>query len=672
MSLRSRAGVLLGACLVLAATTAGALSVKDICDVYPNEVRALFDQLDATQPEMAACIELSQNDLQAASARLLDYYRQHMPGVSPRSDDQADTAAAVAVLEDTYTFYDVTATVPRLPHGGLDWTFTGPAKDREWAWALNRFSHFNLLLDAYAATGDARYAKRINFEIEDWATQSPYPGERNDTPQWRGLETALRIQPWSRAFTQLQQEPAFSDGARLLMLTTLPSHADYLRRFHGDGNWLTMEMNGLAGIGVTWSEFQDSEAWVSEAETRILADLKVQIYPDGAQKELTSMYHYVVVKNFEAFADRLREAGRAPAPELQQALEQLWNYLAYTMRPDGHGLLNNDSDLKDNRALVMDAASRYERPDWGWIATNGSTGAAPEAGPTVFFPWAGQAVFRSGWNADALWSFFDLGPLGTKHEHYDKLHLSISAFGRDLLVDSGRYTYVGGTERSYYRSTAAHNTITFAGKGQKPAAKESKAGVQAQFERGEGYVYAFGEHMDGYNDLRALAEHSRAVVLLDAGFWIVVDKVFSDRDQKIAVNWHYHPRCEVGLEGNQVFTSGDAKGHLRIIPAGPVSWNPAIVKGAAPPDMQGWYSESYSLQEPAPCAVYEGKIGAEYTWFAWVLLPGQTSAPKAEVSWSTPLENTMSLEIMLPGKAPIRVDIDTVLASKRPRVRLLK
>src|SRR5690606_4892869 len=137
-------------------------------------------------------------------------------------------------------------------------------------------------------------------------------------------------------------------------------------------------------------------------------------------------------------------------------------------------------------------------------------GEPPAAAPlSTVFPWAGQAVYRSGWDADARWSFFDGGPLGTNHEHYDKLHLSVSAYGRDLLVDSGRYTYVGGSHRSFYRSTQAHNTIAFTGKGQKPAASVNRASQAAQFESGEGYAYAIGEHLDGYNDLRALAEHTR-------------------------------------------------------------------------------------------------------------------------------------------------------------------
>ena len=135
------------------------------------------------------------------------------------------------------------------------------------------------------------------------------------------------------------------------------------------------------------------------------------------------------------------------------------NYLAYILRPDGHLPLNNDSDRLDDRSNVLWHARDYNRPDWIWIVTNGREGEEPKGLPSVVFPWAGQVVMRSGWDADAHWAFFDVGPLGMSHYHYDKLHLSVAAYGRDLLVDAGRYTYTGGKWMDYFMGSASHNVI---------------------------------------------------------------------------------------------------------------------------------------------------------------------------------------------------------------------
>ena len=75
---------------------------------------------------------------------------------------------------------------------------------------------------------------------------------------------------WTEIFVSLQRCAAFSDAARILMLSTLPDHAHYLRNFHaGTGNWLTMEMNGLAAIALTWPEFREASAWLDYATGRM-------------------------------------------------------------------------------------------------------------------------------------------------------------------------------------------------------------------------------------------------------------------------------------------------------------------------------------------------------------------------------------------------------------------
>mgnify|MGYP005834031209 CR=1 FL=1 len=76
---------------------------------------------------------------------------------------------------------------------------------------------------------------------------------------------------------------------------------------------------------------------------------------------------------------------------------------------DAPGPLNNDSDRVDNRGRVLEAAETYGRPDWAYIASNGAKGRQPDYGPWVMFPWAGQPVIRSGWDAAVLWAFFDIG-----------------------------------------------------------------------------------------------------------------------------------------------------------------------------------------------------------------------------------------------------------------------
>lgn len=58
---------------------------------------------------------------------------------------------------------------------------------------------------------------------------------------------------------------------------------------------------------------------------------------------------------------------------------------------------------------------------------------------------------------------FDAGPFGMAplyaHAHADALSFWLSYGGREFLVDPGTYTYEWSKWRTYFRSTAAHNTI---------------------------------------------------------------------------------------------------------------------------------------------------------------------------------------------------------------------
>ena len=57
---------------------------------------------------------------------------------------------------------------------------------------------------------------------------------------------------------------------------------------------------------------------------------------------------------------------------------------------------------------------------------------------------------RSGWDRQARFLLLDCGPLGAGgHGHYDLLSLEVSAGGRPLIVDPGRYTYSEAGEENW-------------------------------------------------------------------------------------------------------------------------------------------------------------------------------------------------------------------------------
>ena len=611
-------------------------SIEDLCCFYPLRVQQLFTNLDLKQPKLETVAKLvKRRDWISACKALNEYYRQsdRFDWIAKLEFDRSEIATVNTeqILQDIYTFQSATGTVPRFENGSLDWNYQGPKSDPEWGWHLNRHYHLLALLQAYQQTKNLLYVDYISVQIVDWVIYNPSQQNFTTKMSWRGLEVAFRVFHWTQIFYILQQVDRFTEVARVLLLSSILDHARYLKYFSSWGvNWLVKEMNALAMIAVCWSEFRNSDDWLKYAKTNILKELNQQIYPDGVQKELSSHYHRVALQDFQSFANLMAICGKEVPLELKRSLEQMWNYLAYTLRPSGYGVLNNDSDLDDNRHLVARASEIYQRDDWKYIISNGKAGSKPKNEPSSPFIWSGQFILRNSWSEKAHWAFFDSGPAGVYyHSHNDKLHLSVSAYGRDLLVDSGRYSYVRDKFWHYFRGSASHNLVLVDGNGQKNDFSESFRPISDSYKITPQFDYIYGIFDRGFVNVKDKVVHFRTVVYLRNKYWIVIDRLVCNRSHEIQALWHFHPDCKVAVEAESVVSIDRHVGNLRIIPVSNLLWKINIVRGQNDP-VQGWWSPKYNIKVPNSTAVYSTQI-SESSIFAWIILPAPDLVPYPKI-----------------------------------------
>jgi hypothetical protein len=638
------------------------LSLGDLCRAYPQRIQKLFEHLDLNrqglEPVQAAA---TRRDWVAACEALVSYYQNHeTPRKLGARLNRRDSAVAYMspqqIIADTYTFQGHTGTVPRYPDGRLTWNYQGPKQDQEWAWFFNRHYHLLNLLLAYRKTGNPADLSCLNQQLLDWITAS-FSRPSQWGAQWRGREVAMRMLHWTFLFYGLSSAAELSPTVRILMLSSILDHACYLRHLHHwGGNWLCREMNGLATIALCWSEFKLAPQWLSYASDHLLQELDNQFYPDGVHKELTSHYHRVVFHDLQNVADLLALTGNSVPAVLNRRLEKMLNYLAYTMSPDGRGLLNNDSDQDYNRTLIQTAAAVYDRSDWAYIASSGKAGQKPKAAPSTGFPWAGQVICRSGWDDQAHWSFFDIGPLGTNyHIHYDKLHLSVAAWGRHLLVDSGRYHYIQDRVRQYFCGSASHNVILIDGKEQGADRAEGVQPMTENYTIAPAFDFAWGTFDGKFRRLKGKAVHTRAIVYLRDQYWVVVDQIETDRPRRIEPLWHFHPDCTVAQEGDSVVSTDPEVGNLRIVPAATMPWQVKLVAGQADP-IQGWWSREYNHCIPNSTAIYSTSIAGSTT-FAWVLYPARGKVPPVKVKLLPAPQGSIRMTVAVAGREPDEIAV---------------
>ncbi|MFX0099121.1 MAG: heparinase II/III-family protein, partial [Candidatus Hodarchaeota archaeon] len=389
------------------------------------------------------------------------------------------------------------------------------------------------------------------------------------------------------------------------------------------------------------------------------------------QKELTQHYHGVVVRNSEIILAACKALNITLHPSFTKKVQDMWSYLAWITRPNGKSLNNNDSDLDDWGEHLILKARQHDRPDWTYIATNGESGEKPRAGITggvsnnnlsLVFPWSGHVIMRESWKHDVKWSFFDIGPFGTGHQHRDKLHVSVDAFGHHWLVDSGRYWYKGGYWReNYFLNTRSHNTVIFSDIGQQEFELEAEKPVEKQFISMDQFDYAIGRYDKRYGlswrditnipnfddlfepmldrldeagslevigglSLKRPLSHARAVCYIRDKYWLVVDSIETGHLQIAQILWHFHPSCKVEIEekNKNIVASREDGTMFTIHPVTTETMEVELKRGVGEPLPQGWWSREYNHKEPATCAVYTCPVDKP-AQIAWLLCPQKSS-----------------------------------------------
>lgn len=520
-------------------------------------------------------------------------------------------AEAEAALAGRFIFQSVEGVVPLREGGGLDWHWEGPRDDREWAWFLNRHGFFRSLVAAWSWTGRAAYAQRVDELWRDWLDANPYPGRFTLSAPWRALEVARRIESsWITTLLALRNSPFLSDETLLLVLSSLLEHADSLERFHTPGgNHKLTENAKLVQLAVFFPEFTASSRWL-ETGLRNVERLAVeQVYPDGSYKELANHYQLIATSGFESVYELCVASGRSEAGlTLRDTLERMWGYIHGVMRPSGLGPLNNDSDLDSNRDFLRRSARRFK----GIEAAHGLLETPSES---VVFPWAGHVVSRSGAGDESFWGFFDLGPLGTQHDHADRSHFSAAIGDQSFLVDPGRYTYKPGRMRAYFRGPGGHNLVTIDGLVPASPPREVSVPLPICIEQVAGVVFYGGQvaHLDRFGMERGRSV--RWVGHLPLTGWIVVDEITVNGPRRARHRWLFHPDVTVRQDGGVLLASnGDRMLLLATTGARDLSWK--LVRGRSGLEPEGWFSPSFNVLSPATAASCEELISgtSRLTW----------------------------------------------------------
>jgi hypothetical protein len=196
---------------------------------------------------------------------------------------------------------------------------------------------------------------------------------------------------------------------------------------------------------------------------------------------------------------------------------------------------------------------------------------------------------------------FGLPPLYA-HGHADALSFWLSYRGQVMLVDSGTFSY-GAHEawRSYFRGTAAHNTICVDGEDQ--AVAEGAFGwrqvahchVRRHASQAT-YVEVEGMH-EGYQRLADPVVHRRAVrVCRPTSHVRIMDRLECREAHAVDLFFHFHDQCEVRRLDATRFEAVRGETGVEIHLAS--SFECQLYRGSEEP-IAGWISDRFGVKTPA-------------------------------------------------------------------------
>lgn len=488
---------------------------------------------------------------------------------------------ALRILDDVFLFDDPWAMEPAWTPVKLSWPIdwrTQPANDPEWTFMLARHGFVVDLARAYDATSDSRFAKKACALIGSFMESVPFG--RNDTVvSWRSLDSAIRVDNWLTALPSLISGDVIGEEFMALLRESVREHASFLASvdtpFSKLSNWGLISNAGLyhAAIWLGDNGFADI------AVNRISECVELQILADGVHWEQSPMYHAQCLRALLRTIRLARRHRRTIPAQIADAAKRMCQATLASMKPDGRQFLQGDSDDTSIRGVLSEGALLFRLPElkyagepfleFPFASSDQNAYDDLEPHPPLFLSKglteSGNYYLRTGWQDDATVVHFRCGSLGSGHGHADLLHVDLVGLGRDLLVDSGRYTYVDCEERRYFRSGSAHNTILLDGSDpfEMTGAWECASRaipLQGVFVERGSWSYCSGS---------SLLERSylvrRQVLVVGPRLVCIFDTFFGVLDRACRRTFHFAPECSSELsDGCVTVRNGDVVASLWI------------------------------------------------------------------------------------------------------------
>jgi hypothetical protein len=443
-------------------------------------------------------------------------------------------------------------------------------------WELSRFGFVYLLARAWRHSHDDTFAAAFWQLVLDWREHNP----PNTGAQWRcGQETAFRMMAWcfgTGAFAEsVETTPErLARLAEMVAVSAARIEANIAYALSQENNHGISESLGLWTAALVLPDHPSAGRWEALGRKHLEEQARELIYADGTFAQHSINYHRLMLHDYlwaivlgkakgkTLSRELLKRVGRA-GEFLRDVTDSRTGLAPNTGANDGALILPlTDCDYRDMRptvqALALLCTGRPVLPAGPWDDLAGWLGletAADGGKDETEAPPSRDEVYGDG-GVVVLRGKTTRGIIRcTPHyrhrpSHADQLHLDLWVGEENVLRDAGSFSYnCDPPWQTYFRSTAAHNTVEFDGRDQMPRLGRFLYGAWLGVQ--DGALDATGDRAawsGWYEDHRGCCHRRRVSVDRSTDTWQITDDIWGPFKSAV-LRWRLTPAWEWSVEG---------------------------------------------------------------------------------------------------------------------------
>lgn len=494
----------------------------------------------------------------------------------------------------------------------IDWELKSE-NERSWNFHIHSLDMLDPLIKAFDISEDDKYLKIANKIVIEYIDQNITQKAKSKFV-WYDMAVGLRVYRIAYLYDVNQNKELLNEVQKNIIWRCLESHCHFLDNeknitFHTNHGYYQ-----IAGQLAACRRFRDKipefEEFYRNGQERLLRILRFQFTSEGVHKEHSPDYHRMVYSTLKILIDEdLVDHDKISLKDFSNDIEVA---LSWFVMPDGYLANFGDTDHRNMSRRPATALKQWKTPSMQYLTSKGEIGELKSEGLMVYNQ-GGYFIVRklleSNVRADKYSYLAQTAAFHSRtHKHADDLSIIWYDFGQAILVDAGRYGYVGKTKvnsqlwnegfwysdvnRMYCESTAAHNTLEF------DEALYPRKGVTA-------YGSAIRRHLtDDLSKVYVMETECKHFISIrrarllfyQPGNWLIVFDWFYDnlsKEHDVKQWFHLSPNLSLNeFDGTFATELMDTEKPLKITSLlGNISNSDTII-GQIEPTIQGWFSPS--------------------------------------------------------------------------------